>query len=169
MNYERDIRIDETALDVEWLEQPLIMLKYAKHSATCAAKMDALRQRMDLTKANLDRSIRTNPGQFEIDKITETVVTNTILSQSEYQIIEEQFREARYEYEIAKAAVNAVNARKEALENLVRLHGMQYFAGPKMPRDLAQERQEREAQQRKIDAGVGAILTRKTINKSNTI
>ena len=169
MDFEHDIRIDENALDVEWLEQANLMLKYAKYSTTCAARMDSAKQKLDLIRANLDKSIRANPEKFEVDKITETVVTNTIISQSEYQIIDEQFREARYEYEISKAAVNAINARKEALEYLVKLHGMQYFAGPKMPRNLAQERQERENKQRRVDAGIGAILTRKTINKTNSI
>ena len=33
MNYEQDIRIDETSLDVEWLDQPSLMMTYARHSA----------------------------------------------------------------------------------------------------------------------------------------
>lgn len=169
MNYEQDIRIDDTALDVEWLEQPSLMFKYAKHSAFCAAKMETLKQQLDLIKAALDKRIRATPEKFEIEKITEAAVSNTILSQPEYQEIEEQYREARHDYEIARAAVNAITTRKDALENLVRLHGMQYFAGPKMPRNLTQERQERELQQKKIDAGIGAVLSRKTITKSNII
>ena len=47
--------------------------------------------------------------------------------------------DARYEFNTAKGAVRAVDQRKESLENLVRLHGQHYFAGPKIPRDLSSE------------------------------
>jgi hypothetical protein len=36
--------------------------------------------------------------------------------------------------------------KKEALENLVQLFGQQYFAGPKMPRDLSKKRARKEQQ-----------------------
>lgn len=164
MNYEQDLQIDETALDVEWLEQPVLMLKYARHAAFCAEKMEALRQKLDYVRASLDKDIRFCPQDFQIEKITENVVSNTILIQPEYQEIEEQCRKAKYEYEIARAAVNAIYARKDSLENLVRLHGMQYFAGPKIPRDLTFEKTNRIEQQKKVDTGVATSFKRKNLN-----
>jgi hypothetical protein len=41
--------------------------------------------------------------------------------------------------------------RKDALENMVRLHGQQYFAGPRIPRNLTEERQ---AKQKKADTQI---------------
>ena len=61
---------------------------------------------------------------------------------------------------MAQGAVYAFEQRKTSLENLVRLHGQQYFAGPKMPRDLRKE-VDRRAQQRKADELVGKQMTRR--------
>jgi len=51
--------------------------------------------------------------------------------------------------------------RKDALENLVRLHGQQYFAGPKMPRDVQWERQQ------KIERSNDIVERKLTRGKSN--
>ena len=158
MNYEKDIRIDETALDVEWLEQPKLFMKYAKHSARMAQELEREKEKLDLVRAGLDKEIRTDPEKFGIAKITETAVSNTIISHPEYKEANESYLEMKYEYDIARSAVNAMNMRKEALENLVRLHGMQYFAGPKIPRDLSQEKARREEQQKQIDGGVASKM-----------
>jgi hypothetical protein len=72
----------------------------------------------------------------------------------------------KYEAEVLQGAVNAVDHRKDALENLVRLHGLQYFAGPKVPRNLSEEREYREEQQKKVDAGVAKkLMIRRTRNE----
>jgi hypothetical protein len=144
MNYEKDVRIDETSLDIEWLEQSSLMLKYGINESDLEKKKDLLKEKLDLTKADLDRKIRENPESFEISKITETVVANTIIMQDEYKEVYHEFLEVQHEYNIAKVAVRAIAQRKDALENLVRLHGQQYFAGPKVPRDIAKERQNRD-------------------------
>lgn len=144
MNYEKDVRIDETSLDIEWLEQPSLMLKYGINESDLEKKKDLLKEKLDLTKADLDRKIRENPESFEISKITETVVANTIIMQDLYKEVYHEFLEVQHEYNIAKVAVRAIAQRKDALENLVRLHGQQYFAGPKVPRDITKERQNRD-------------------------
>ena len=160
MNYEEDIRIDETALDVEWLEQPRLMIKYARNSAEASRRVEIAKARLDLVRAELDRDIRTVPTKYEIEKVVEAVVTNTILMQPKYQEKEAELIDARYEYEIARNAVYAINARKDALENLVKLHGMQYFAGPRIPRDLSKEYQNR-ASQKQVDSGIALKMKRK--------
>jgi len=140
MNYERDIHIDETSLDIEWLEQSALMFKYGTNEADMEREKDLAKERLDLVKADLDKSIRENPEKFGIAKITEAAVSNTIISQDEHKTAYHEFLEIQHEYNIAKVAVRAVAQRKDALENLVRLHGQQYFAGPKIPRDLSEER-----------------------------
>lgn len=159
LDYENDIRIDENSLDIEWLDQPSTMMKYAKHLAKVQLARDRSKVDLDIIKAALDKRIRTNPIKFKIDKITEAAVSNTILSHPEYLEAQETYQNAEYEVNIASAAVRAFDARKTALENLVRLHGQQYFAGPRIPRDITQER---EARQRKVDQGVAAKMQRRS-------
>ena len=146
MNYEKDITIEETALDVEWLEQPALMLKYARHAAEMQKELDYAKEDLDLAKSELDKAIRSNPDKYEIEKITETVVQNTIISQDRYIEANHKLIEVQFELNVAKGAARAIDARTNSLENLVQLHGQQYFAGPKMPRDLSAEVEKREKQ-----------------------
>jgi hypothetical protein len=148
MNYDQDITIDESALDVEWLSQPKLMMGYGIHAAEKRREMDIAKEQLDVCKAELDRSIRENPEEFGISKITETVVSNTILTQEKYKIAAEFYIKAKYETDMSLAAVRAIDQKKQALENLVKLHGQQYFAGPKVPRDLSQEWLDRQRQKR---------------------
>lgn len=156
MNYERDIKIDETALDVEWLEQASLMIKYARHAADCRMNLDLAKERVDYVKAELDKAIRENPKEFKMEKITESAIQNVIITQRKYMDAEEKLIHARYELDIANAAVRAMDARKDALENLVRLHGQQYFAGPRIPRDLQSEAEKRRKQER-ANLAVGSM------------
>lgn len=146
MNYLEDIKIDENSLDIEWLQQPKLMLQYAQHAAYCSRELDAAKEAVNLVKAELDREIRTNPEKYKISKITETAVANTILEQDEYKIATEEVTLKKYEFDIARAVVQALDQKKTALENLVKLFGQQYFAGPKVPRDLSYEWQQKQKQ-----------------------
>lgn len=157
MSYEKDIIIDDSSLDVEWLEQPSLMMKYARISAQTRRILDESKQNLDVVKAELDKDIRENPDDYGIGKITEGAITSAINTADEYKNAFKSYLDAKYETDMAQGAVRAFDARKDALENLVRLHGQQYFAGPKIPRDLAWERKEKE---KKTDKGVASKLTR---------
>ena len=143
MNYEEDIRIDETSLDVEWLEQPAKMLKYVKHAARMRMELDQAKESLDVVRAGLDKEIRTTPEKYGIEKVTEGAVSAAILLHPKYQNANGMYLETKYEYDIASGAVRAFEQRKDSLENLVRLHGQNYFAGPKIPRDLTWEREQK--------------------------
>ena len=159
MDYEKDIKIDDSALDVEWLEQATLMMRYCQYAAKMRQRLDNAKEALDLVRAEVDKEVRTNPEKYGIEKVTEAVVQNTILMQPEYRTASETLIQARYEADIAQNAVRAVDQRKDALENLVRLHGQQYFAGPRVPRDLTVEVQKR-AEQRKANEVVGPIRRR---------
>lgn len=139
LNYEEDIRIDPDALDVEWLGQPELMRKYAKHAADRKAAMDEAKESLDIVKAHIEMEIRANPVDYGLAKPTESSIQSTILLQDEFQEASKVYQDSRYEYEIALAAVRAVDQRKTALENLVKLLNASYFAGPQSPRDLSYE------------------------------
>ena len=146
MNYSDEIRIDEDALYLEWLDQSSKMLKITKVAAKLKAEMDDAKDALDLERSTLDYKIRQNPEKYikSSVKITETVISNAILQQSSYRDANKRYLKAKYENEVAKGAVEAFEQRKSALENLVRLHGQQYFAGPRVPRDIHSERELKE-------------------------
>jgi hypothetical protein len=159
MNYEEDVRIDPDALDVEWLEQPSLLMRYARNAAECRMEVDRAKELVDVTKAKLDKKIRNDPEAYHVEKVTETAVQAAIISHKDFQAANDSYLTAKFEADIAQGAVNAINQRKDALENLVRLHGLQYFAGPRIPRDLSKEAMAK-AQQKKVNAGIAGKMKR---------
>ena len=139
LNYEQDVSIDETALDVEWLQQSNLMYRYAKHQAETKKAMDEAKERLDFIRAKLEMDIRANPENYGLSKVTESAIASTILLQPEYQEASKKYIKAKYENDVAVAAVRAIDQKKTALENLVKLLSVSYFAGPSAPRDLPLE------------------------------
>ena len=139
LNYENDVKIDSTALDLEWLQQSELMYKYAYHAAETKKEVDEAKERLEIGKARIEMDIRSTPGAYGLEKITEGAVQSTLLLQPDYETLTKEFIQAKYENEVALAAVRAIDQRKTALENLVRLLMASYFAGPQSPRDLQQE------------------------------
>ena len=160
MDYEKDISIDESGLDIEWLDQPSLMFKYAKNAAQMKKELDQAAERINVIKAEIDFKVRKDPDKFGVAKITNDAIFAVVQKQEAYEEAVEEHLEAKYEYDIAKAAVSAVDQRKSALENLVKLHGQQYFAGPSVPRDISKEWEDK-AKEKKTDAGVAKKLKRK--------
>lgn len=160
MNYEQDIIIDENSLDIEWLNQPTLFMKYARHGASMRREVDKMKQALDIARADADSKIRNHPEKYKLEKITEAAVSNAILKEDGYKQAYQDYLDAKYESDIAQAAVLAFEQRKSALENIVKLHGQSYFAGPKVPRDLSNERKKKEEERKERDNRVGSKLSR---------
>jgi len=142
LDYKKDVTIDEGALDYELLIQADLRRKYGENLSEMESRRDRMQDKLDVCRAEIDRDIRTSPEDYEITvKLTETVIANTILLQNEYRETLELLRELEYEVKYTKHAVQSIEHKKSALEELVKLHGQSYFAGPRIPRDLSKERE----------------------------
>lgn len=148
-DFERDIRIDPTALDVEWVEQPKLLFRYSELLADARYETDRAKEALDVIKAEVDADIRANPVKFtgEDKKPTEGAILQLIVTDERVRKAERDFAQAKREQGLLQAAVSAVETRKYALENLVRLIGQRYFSSPLEPRDLEHEVGLRERQQ----------------------
>lgn len=146
MNYEEDVTIDGQALDQEWLRQPQLMMKYCRHSAQAQKDLDAAKEKLDVVRVTLDKDIRSNPEKYELSKITDAVVANTIILQESYTEENGNYLQVKYEADMAKGAVRALEQKKDALEYLVKLFGMNYFSGPRMPLEINREWERQEVQ-----------------------
>lgn len=160
MSFEDDIRIDTTALDVEWHGQAELMMKYTKKSSSLKLELDRAKEALEYIKAELAKNIRSNPDDYEVDKVTDKVVDATILLQPEYIEANDAYIMAKFEADVAQGAVRAIEQKKDALEQLVKLLGLSYFAGPRIPRELSYEVQQKEKQKR-ANTAVGAKMTRR--------
>ena len=157
MDYEKDIEIDESAIDLGCFEQPRLMLRITRLEAELEKAEDEAKEKRDLVKAEIDKEIRSNPEKFGIEKVTEASVTSAILSDARYKRASTEYINAKFEAKCGTGAVKSFEHRKSMLETLTKLHGQSYFAGPAVPHNLTELRQ---AGQKKVDAGVANKIQR---------
>jgi hypothetical protein len=142
--YETDIEIDESALDIEWVEHASKMLKYTRIAAEAHKEANLAKARLDYVKARVDKEIRENPDAYGLgSRITEGSIASTIRLHEDFDEANRELIDKEFEYEVATGVVRSFDHRKSALENLVRLHGASYFAGPSVPHNLSEERSKR--------------------------
>ena len=149
IDIQEDIHINASALDVEWLKQPMLFLAVAEEAAYAREKLDRAKESLDVARAELAGDIRSDPEPYGLSKVTEGSLNEAIAKcfnstsgraiEKNYVAANETYIKAKTEHELTIAAVRAFDQRKVALENLVRLQGQSYFAGPKEPRDLVKE------------------------------
>lgn len=139
-----DLSIDEHQLDKEWVGQPRRYMRIATQLAESRRRQDECKNELEITRAELDRAIRETPSDYNVTKVTETAVHAAILTQSQYQMAEKKYRDARYDVSILESAVQAMEHRKRALENLVSLHLANYFSSPRSPEGAKDEVDEME-------------------------
>ncbi len=130
---EFDLQIDEHELDQEWVAQPSLYFRYAAKLADARRDWEEAKASLDVTKAELDDSIRRNPAAYEVAKVTERTVEAATVCQQEYQAARQSVIDAHHVVGVMEAAVGALDSRKKALEKLVELHLANYFSRPRAP------------------------------------
>lgn len=134
LNFEQDIAIDESALDVELLRQATLFYKYSKYETEKKNELAIAQETVKTIRSGLIREAG-NDKTIKNAQQVEAFYRND----PEYQAAKEEALNAEYEANMATSAVWAFNGRKKDLENLIKLAAMDYFARPTEPRDLAKE------------------------------
>ena len=129
MSYEKDLQIEEYSLEKEWLKQPSLFLKYSEKTAEADSIRKKAKENLDVISAEIDLAIRHEAAE-EGEKITEKIVSNRVILNKEYQEALKEVRESDYNYALLIAAVRAMDQKKAALENLVKLLMAGYFSSP---------------------------------------
>lgn len=142
------VDIDLNRLDDEWMTHSALYQDYGAQLADAQYKMDTAKTEVDTIKAELDAAIRADPDVFGLEKITEPSVANCIKLQSEYQVAESALHDATRQVRLLQATVRALDHRKSALENLVRLYLANYFGDPTMKRGTDSGDMDRRLQDR---------------------
>jgi len=131
-SYKEELGIDPDALDVEWLMQPQLYLKYAELYVNAEVYYDRTKEKLELVKATLDNRIRSTPALYMSSekKLTEASINSIIVTDEEYKKAQSIFQAAKRTFKLLGVALRAFEQRKTALENLVKLHGQSYFSSP---------------------------------------
>ena len=128
------LEIDEHNLEREWTRKPTVYFQWAKEAANARLEMDEAKAAVEMARAEVSSLVRAAPETFGVDgKLTEKAI-DVIVSQHVVCIgAVRKFGRARHRYEIMSAL--ALEQRKSALENLVRLHLANYYSEPRTPKD----------------------------------
>jgi len=133
MDYKKDLQTTSEDLDKHWLEQPMSFAKWGEEWANAVAAKDRAKQKLDVTKAEIDRDIRKDYKKFGFDsKPTEGAITAAITLSSKYQAVYEEYIEAVHDVNIMVVAKTAFEHRKKQLDNLTGLFLAGYFTRPKL-------------------------------------
>ena len=159
LNYEEDCKIDETALDVEWLEQTPLARRYIKNKLNWWKKLQQAHEELKTIRSELIHEVNEDPkGTVGKDKPNAGDIEAYYRRQERYKEAKQKWIDAEYEYQYASDMQMEISlGRKKSLEQLVELHGQNYFAGPRVPRNLTQEKENR---QKRADAGVAGKMKR---------
>jgi len=136
-SFAEELEIDKYNLDEEWKRQPYLCYKWTSLVAEAEKRLDDVKSRRDLCKANLDAAVRRNPQEYGLlkEKPTEAAILGVIVANDTYRELEEKYIEAKRKFGIAQAASRAVDHKKQALENMVKLFLNNYYAEPFVPKD----------------------------------
>ena len=75
INYKEDLEIDLAILEKNWSEQALLFAKWGELHAQVTSIRDRKREELDIKKAEVEKDIRSNPGKYSLDKITENAIS----------------------------------------------------------------------------------------------
>ena len=140
LNFERDVSINPDALDVELLDHASLFGAYGEEWAQADRRAKRLAERKKTKAAELTMRAQQPNALPDGTKPTVGNVDAYVRMNIDYQEIVNELIEAEYEAARLKIAVDAFGYQRKAnLEDLVRLCLGQYFAGPKLPRDLSKQ------------------------------
>jgi hypothetical protein len=125
--------IEKYKLETEWAHQPQLYLKYAMASAYFQKIASECAEKVKIMEANLRADAAEDPdtclgrGVKATGERCESYATShPTRVQAKQEAIE-----AKYASDAALGAVFAMNQRKDALENLVKLQSMEIYSEPK--------------------------------------
>ncbi len=133
--YIEDIVIDPDELDVEWLKQPELFGKYRKIAVQLRKETSLAEEKVKTIRSELMKEAKEDEPSM-----TGPLLEAHYRTDKEYKRAKKNLIEAQYLDDLLNAvAISSLYQREKALTHLVRLLGLEYFAGPVAPRDLAEK------------------------------
>ncbi len=134
LKFEKELKIDREDLDSEWLSQPQLYFRYAKKVIEAEDELSKVKEKLDICTAELDAKIRER-AKLNDEKITEKLIENKIIKDEDHSMALKEFNRSKSDLNLLQAGLKAIEQRKSALENLVKLYCAGYFSSPREPKD----------------------------------
>ena len=138
--------LDPNRLDMEWGLQARFYRREAEKLADLRKKLEEAKADRDVALAEMGQKVRSNPAVYGLEKATVDAVKEVVAIKTRKD--EQKVIEAQHAYDVQRALVDAIDHRKAALENLVKLRLAAYYADPQMPRGVSPEEMEKAMDRR---------------------
>lgn len=138
-NLREHLEINPNALDIEWLDQPGLFFELSSALADEKLKLEKLKGAAEIALADEAKEVREDPSKYGLAKVTEAGIKEAVTGSTTNAKWTRRINGQKHSVDILQSAVSACDHKKRALENLVTLHGQQYFSSPKEPRDINTE------------------------------
>ena len=139
MDFEKDIAIDKFKLDIEWEHQPTLFAYYARKNAEAIAERDRVWQNIKVVKAELMAKILNFHKEQGSKKPTDVAIDAEIRNSDEHKDASENLIDANENVALTDAAKWAIQQKRDALENMVKLFLAGYWADPKIPPEAKEQ------------------------------
>ena len=138
-DFEKDVKIDDQQLDVEWLQQAELGIKYGKLWADAKYSLQQAQREREHIRSTLIQQVNSDPEKY-LGKGAKATGVNIEAFYRQHEMFMEATQvvdDAVYQLDLAETAKREISVtRKNALSALTELMSLSYFAGPKEPRNL---------------------------------
>lgn len=157
-------RIDRFRLEEEWVHQPLLRAEWGEKLANARQEHERAKARLDVAKDELktiEASIaleirRRLPEDYGLSKFTDPTIENLVQTDARRKeamdrvfLVREELIQVKHLEDILESKVEAIDQRKMALPDLVRLQMANYYAKPVEPREYREQARDRAFGERK--------------------
>ena len=128
-DFENDLKINKYKLDEECISHSSIYFRYAEASVDAKKNLSKAKDELELVKSTRNLELRDELSSKGI-KVTEALINSVLLKDEAVIEAIEGVRKAEYIFGKITVAVEAMEARKSELDNLVKLYCSGYFSAP---------------------------------------
>lgn len=121
------LRVDKNHLEEASGSNPPLIYQWCLELAQARSNLKRAKNKTKLTKAQVGKDVRNNPGGYDIIKVTDNSVEEAIVADTRYVQAQEEEVEAEFDADRLEAFVEALRDRRQAITDDVKLFGMMYF------------------------------------------
>jgi len=139
-DYKKDLKIKKYDLLNELIRQPQKYMDWAERSVKAGIERDEARNKLDITKAEVEADIRNEPTEFGLDENPkEGGIKAAIIRNKKVKRAQKDYFIALERANILSKAEVAFQQRKSMLTSLVQLDTRLHFAEPYVPKEIREE------------------------------
>jgi len=130
--YDRDVFIDQDALDKELVNHGELFMKWAERLADAIEERDIKKGEIEIKKAGIGNNIRSEPKDYGLEKVTDKAIDNLIILDKDLQELNKEYYICTKNINVLTAAKEEMHSRRKRIEKLVELWLGKYWSGPKI-------------------------------------